>query len=119
MGTVYVYKNEYGEIGRKNQQLKKKFVLKAVAEQSYVPNEMKVGGQRVNIGSLAILRRSTQKINGARFGAALVNLGRLDADKFEDFAVGSPYEDDGNGAVYIYRGSYDFWSTKENGKNGK
>ena len=51
---------------------------------------------------------------GARFGVSLINLGRLDADEYEDFAVGAPNEDDGNGAVYIYHGSRYFW--KQTGK---
>ena len=41
---------------------------------------------------------------GARFGSALAALGDLDEDGFEDIAVGSPYEDEGVGAVRIYYG---------------
>ena len=40
---------------------------------------------------------------------SLLKLGKFDGDKYEDFAVGSPYEEDGVGAVYIYRGSESFW----------
>ena len=55
--------------------------------------------------------------NGARFGISLLSLGRLDPDIYEDFAVGAPYENDGQGVVYIYRGSKDyFWTI--NGKEG-
>ena len=61
---------------------------------------------------MAKLKR-TEAANGARFGSSLLNLGRFDGDKYEDFAVGAPYEDDGIGAVYIYRGSRTFW--KEDG----
>lgn len=50
--------------------------------------------------------RGSKLVSGARFGAALANLGRLDSDPFEDFAVGAPFE--GDGAVYIYRGSKNF-----------
>ncbi|XP_059094879.1 integrin alpha-PS1-like isoform X2 [Tigriopus californicus] len=40
----------------------------------------------------------------SQFGLALTNLGDLNHDGFEDFAVGSPYEDDGKGAVYVFFG---------------
>ena len=66
-----------------------------------------------------LLRPSVSR--GARYGASLLALGRLDGDKYEDFAVGAPYENIegslGTGAVYIYRGSKDFWT--EDGANGK
>jgi hypothetical protein len=40
---------------------------------------------------------------------ALANLGRLDSDLFEDFAVGAPYDGaNKEGAVYIYSGSPTF-----------
>lgn len=41
--------------------------------------------------------------HNARFGSALAAIGDLDRDGFDDLAVGAPYE--GNGAVYILRGS--------------
>ena len=47
--------------------------------------------------------------SGSRFGSAIANLGDLQQDGFEDFAVGAPY--DGNnheGAIYIYRGTWNF-----------
>lgn len=42
---------------------------------------------------------------GARFGSAVSSLGDLDGDGLGDFAVGSPYEDQGQGSVRIYFGS--------------
>eukprot|EP00095_Tigriopus_kingsejongensis_P006701 maker-scaffold25_size650667-snap-gene-3.23 protein:Tk06701 transcript:maker-scaffold25_size650667-snap-gene-3.23-mRNA-1 annotation:"integrin alpha-ps2-like" len=45
---------------------------------------------------------------GARFGATLASLGDLDGDRLGDFAVGAPFENQGAGAVYIYRGSRNF-----------
>ncbi|MPC57116.1 Integrin alpha-4 [Portunus trituberculatus] len=41
---------------------------------------------------------------GARFGSALMVVGDLDRDGYQDLAVGAPYEAGGIGAVYIYRG---------------
>ena len=38
------------------------------------------------------------------FGSSLLALGKLDNDKYEDFAVGAPGEDEGKGAVYIFYG---------------
>ena len=45
----------------------------------------------------------------------------MDGDIYEDFAVGAPYETDksGNvGAVFIYRGSENFWTSDKHGENG-
>ncbi|XP_015241563.1 PREDICTED: integrin alpha-6 isoform X1 [Cyprinodon variegatus] len=39
------------------------------------------------------------------FGLAVENLGDLNQDGFPDFAVGAPYEGNGEGKVYIYHGS--------------
>jgi hypothetical protein len=50
-----------------------------------------------------------QFVGGSRFGASLANLGDLQLDGFEDFAVGAPYDGDNHeGAIYIYRGCKDF-----------
>lgn len=46
--------------------------------------------------------------SGARFGATLASLGNLDGDGLEDFAVGAPHENNGAGAIYVYRGSRSF-----------
>ncbi|KAK2822245.1 hypothetical protein Q5P01_022310 [Channa striata] len=48
------------------------------------------------------------KIYGSKdsmFGLSVENLGDINLDGYDDFAVGSPYEDDGAGKVYIYQGS--------------
>ena len=42
---------------------------------------------------------------GARFGLAVAGVGDLDADGYNDLAVGAPYENQGSGTVYIYQGS--------------
>ena len=44
---------------------------------------------------------------GARYGAALANVGDLDEDGFADFAVGSPFENEGKGAIRLYYGRED------------
>lgn len=43
----------------------------------------------------------------SQFGISITRLGDIDGDskKFNDFAVGSPYADEGKGAVYIYQGA--------------
>ncbi|XP_043222873.1 integrin alpha-PS3-like [Amphibalanus amphitrite] len=43
-------------------------------------------------------------VSHARFGSTLASLGDIDNDGFFDFAVGAPYEEDGRGAVYVFRG---------------
>ncbi|XP_037781926.1 integrin alpha-V-like [Penaeus monodon] len=43
------------------------------------------------------------EIAWARFGLALTSLGDVNADGYDDLAVGAPYEGDG-GAVYIFNG---------------
>ena len=49
--------------------------------------------------------------DGARYGSSILNIGKLDDDKYEDFVVGAPYEGvDHEGAIYLYRGSESFWS---------
>ncbi|XP_022814805.1 integrin alpha-PS3-like [Spodoptera litura] len=42
--------------------------------------------------------------NGAWFGLTIADLGDIDGNGFKDVAIGAPWEDDGIGAVYIYRG---------------
>ena len=51
---------------------------------------------------------ATKKESGARFGAAVANVGDVDGDGREDFAVAAPFEEQGGGAVYIFRGHEGF-----------
>uniref|UniRef100_A0AAQ4S1U9 Integrin, alpha 6b n=1 Tax=Gasterosteus aculeatus aculeatus TaxID=481459 RepID=A0AAQ4S1U9_GASAC len=47
------------------------------------------------------------RIDGTKdsmFGQAVENLGDINQDGFEDFAVGAPYENEGAGAVFVYHG---------------
>ncbi|KAJ7389987.1 integrin [Desmophyllum pertusum] len=41
----------------------------------------------------------------ANFGRALAPVGDVDLDGYQDVAISAPYEDGGEGVVYIYRGS--------------
>lgn len=43
----------------------------------------------------------------SQFGLSLASLGNLDGDErgFKDFAVGAPFTNDGQGAVFIYHGN--------------
>ncbi|MCI4379629.1 hypothetical protein PGIGA_G00230420 [Pangasianodon gigas] len=47
------------------------------------------------------------------FGLAVANIGDINHDGYNDFAVGAPY-DDGDGAVYIYLGKTGHFSQKDN-----
>ncbi|XP_028156262.1 integrin alpha-PS3-like [Ostrinia furnacalis] len=42
---------------------------------------------------------------GARFGTSIADLGDINGDGFTDVAIGAPWENNGAGVVYIYRGS--------------
>ena len=106
IGTIYVYKNRHSILNKVMA-----FDLKAVARHTNLnKNSMNNG--------LKFLERK-EATSGSRFGMSLINLGRLDGDQYEDFAVGSPGADDGLGAIYIYRGSKSFWTDDEDqqGKN--
>ncbi|XP_008331975.1 integrin alpha-6b isoform X2 [Cynoglossus semilaevis] len=47
------------------------------------------------------------------FGLAVENLGDINLDGYQDFAVGAPYDDDNSGKVYIYGGSKSDFSFKK------
>ena len=105
IGTIYVFKNRHSVINKAIA-----FDLKAVARHTNLNKNTMING-------LQFLERK-EATSGSRFGMSLINLGRLDGDKYEDFGVGSPGADNGVGAIYIYRGSQSFW-TDDNDQQGK
>ena len=97
IGTFYVYRNKFGDN-------EGEFELRAVAETT--------NDNDLQIPTGNIWRLKSQVVsNGARLGSSIISLGRLDGDQYEDFAVGAPYDDNGIGAIYIYRGSKYFWAS--------
>ncbi|KAM6307012.1 LOW QUALITY PROTEIN: integrin alpha-X-like [Podargus strigoides] len=71
------------------------------------------GGGRVSVctlGTQARGLRCRQTLQGhpghplGRFGASLARLGDVDGDGWPDVAVGAPLEDEGRGALYVFRG---------------
>nr|XP_022304068.1 integrin alpha-2-like isoform X8 [Crassostrea virginica] len=44
------------------------------------------------------------KVRGARFGSAMASLNDLNKDGFNDVVIGAPFEENGQGAVYVYMG---------------
>jgi len=62
-------------------------------------------------GQLAEVARLAGHSPGGRFGATLAAVGDLDRDGYQDFAVAAPYEDEGRGVVYIYRGGSGTFAT--------
>ncbi|XP_052004791.1 integrin alpha-6 isoform X1 [Xyrauchen texanus] len=58
---------------------------------------------------------SPTRLNGTKdsmFGLSVENIGDINLDSFEDFAVGAPNADSGFGCVYIYHGSADGINTE-------
>ncbi|XP_076048735.1 integrin alpha-PS3-like [Oratosquilla oratoria] len=53
---------------------------------------------------LSNIRYTGSEVAWARFGTALMTPGDLNRDGYADLLVGAPYENDGEGAVYIYYG---------------
>ena len=93
-GAVYAFAN----IGK---EIETNFVLKASSETFENKN-------------IAIFPRATTS-HSSRYGYATANLGRINGDRYDDFAIGAPFE--GNGVVYIYFGSETFWSDEAGGHN--
>ena len=96
-GTIYVFENVQ-ELSSRS------FKLRAVAQESK--------SNRIKDENPATLGRHKPSTN-SRYGNALINLGKLKDDGLESFAVGSPFEEEGKGAVYIYYGSQHFWSNDD------
>ena len=113
IGTFYVFKNQHS-----NKPIDQLKIAGKVFKLIAVPRHTNDGSlKEIADSGLKILKRK-EAPSGSRFGMSLINLGRFDGDEYEDFAVGAPGEDNGVGAIYVYRGSQSFW-TKDNDKNGK
>ncbi|XP_047658078.1 integrin alpha-6-like [Tachysurus fulvidraco] len=50
---------------------------------------------------------------GSMFGLAVANTGDVNHDGYNDFAVGAPYDNDADGAVYIYFGKNGHFTQKD------
>ena len=112
IGTIYVFKNNPTGTDRYNGKV---FELVAMARHTNDGNMKEI--KKIGNRGLTILKRKVAT-SGSRFGMSLINLGRFDGDEYEDFAVGAPGEDDGVGAIYIYRGSQSFW-IEDNDSKGR
>ena len=88
--------------------MKSEFRLTAVAQKI---KSDKVKAALARIQNPATLGRKRPMSANSRYGTALINLRELQGNGFEAFAVGAPYEDEGTGAVYIYYGSANFWTS--------
>lgn len=44
--------------------------------------------------------------SGSRFGSAITKIGRINFDEYEDFAISAPYDDNGQGTIFIYHGGF-------------
>ena len=87
-GAIYVFQNS--GIGSK-------FSLKAVGGRSFAQK--------------AELKPRNDVTEGARYGNALLNVGDLNQDGYEDFIVGAPYNGNhGSGTIYLYMGRKNFWA---------
>ena len=90
-GTIYVFENAASS-GRG-------FLLKAVG------HTMKPDVEKEDITTL---QRKIPMTRGSRYGNALINMGNWKGRRLEAFAVGAPFEDNGEGAVYVYSGNSNF-----------
>ena len=91
-GTIYVFENAASENGRE-------FLLKAVG------HTMKTDIEKED---RTTLQRKIPMTKGSRYGNALLNLGNWKGARSQAFAVGAPFEENGEGAVYVYSGNSNF-----------
>ncbi|XP_035531993.1 integrin alpha-6 isoform X2 [Morone saxatilis] len=79
------------------------------APQFYMKNRDIGGAVYVYINQAGRWERITPiRLNGTKdsmFGLAVENIGDINQDSYEDIAIGAPYDDGGEGKVYIYHGS--------------
>ena len=70
---------------------------------------LKAVGGRNKQNFEAELKPKNELSEGARYGNALLNVGDLNGDGYEDFIVGAPYNDN-HGTIYLYMGRKNFWA---------
>lgn len=61
-----------------------------------------LGGEKAFQANPTVLRGSEAKM--ARFGTAISSIGDLNMDTYNDIVIGAPYENDNEGAIYVYNG---------------
>lgn len=92
-GAVYVYSNPADSAG-------------LTASTPYVKLTGKPESRYTSSSSFHVIQETVYfncRSFSSRFGWALANLGDINKDRYDDLAVGAPYE--GKGVVYIYLGS--------------
>ncbi|XP_028986454.1 integrin alpha-6-like [Betta splendens] len=89
-----------------------------VGAPQYFEKDGEIGGAvYVYVNNAGNWNKATRtRIDGEKdsmFGLAVENLGDTNLDGYDDFAVGSPYSNDGTGKVFIYHGSAKGLHSKE------